>query len=92
MDAQFLLINGAGREVKWTNSGSYTNTKSLSDPTRVANHPFNTCYKKFVDKLRLFLTAENFPLRFIVMIGIICWLSQCAKFLQATVVSVLIFY
>lgn len=60
MDAQFLLINGAGREVKWTNSGSYTNTKSLSDPTRVANHPFNTCYKKFVDKLRIVFNCREF--------------------------------
>ncbi|MBW6514530.1 MAG: T9SS type A sorting domain-containing protein [Candidatus Syntrophosphaera sp.] len=51
-DAKFLLINGSGREVRWTNEGSYTNTKSLSDPTRNALHPLHTAYKKFADKIR----------------------------------------
>lgn len=61
-DARFLLINGAGREVKWTQVGTYTNSKTLSDPTRVAAHPFNTAYKKFADKVRLdFDTLEFSP-------------------------------
>jgi len=51
-DAKFLLINGAGREVKWTQSGTYTNSKSLSDPTRVAAHPFNYAYYRFADSIR----------------------------------------
>ncbi len=59
-DGQFLLLNGAGREVKWTNIGSYTNSKSLSDPTRTANHPFNICYKKFADFLRAEFNRREF--------------------------------
>jgi len=51
-DAQYLLISGAGREVKWTNVAPYTNTKSLSDPTRVAVHPFNMAYNKFANQIR----------------------------------------
>lgn len=51
-DAMFLLISGVGRELKWTNVGSYTNTKSLCDPTRVSAHPFNYAYKKFADVIR----------------------------------------
>ncbi len=51
-NAKFLLINGAGREVKWTNIPPYSNAKSLSDPTRTSNHPFQTTYKKFCDFIR----------------------------------------
>ncbi len=51
-DASYLLISGAGREVRWSNVGSYTNSKSISDPTRSYNHPFNTAYRKFADKIR----------------------------------------
>jgi hypothetical protein len=51
-NAKYLLINGAGREVRWTNDGTYTNAKSLSDPTRYALHPFQIAYKKFADKVR----------------------------------------
>jgi len=58
-DAQFLLLAGAGREVEWTNVAPYNNAKSLSDPTRVANHPYNIAYKKFADAVRLqFNTRE----------------------------------
>lgn len=59
-DGQFLLINGAGREVKWTNVGTYTNSKSISDPTRLTNHPFNICYKKFADKIRAEFNHREF--------------------------------
>lgn len=51
-DAEFLLIAGAGREVRWTNVAPYSNAKSLSDPTRVAEHPFNKAYARFADKIR----------------------------------------
>lgn len=51
-NASYLMIAGAGREVRWTNSGSYTNTKSISDPTRTEAHPYNVAYKKFADKIR----------------------------------------
>ncbi len=51
-DASFLLINGSGREVRWTNSGAYTNSKSISDPTRTEAHPFNVAYQKFADRIR----------------------------------------
>jgi hypothetical protein len=51
-NARYLMINGAGREVAWTGSGTYNNTKSLSDPTRDANHPFHKAYVKFADATR----------------------------------------
>jgi hypothetical protein len=51
-NANFLLISGAGREVKWTNIAPYNNSKSISDPTRYALHPYNVAYKKFADKIR----------------------------------------
>jgi hypothetical protein len=51
-NARFLCIAGAGREVRWTNSGIYDNSKSLSDPSRAATHPFNTAYQKFADQIR----------------------------------------
>lgn len=52
-DAKYLMINGACREVRWTNVPPYTNSKSLSDPTRNPGHPFNYAYKKFADKIRV---------------------------------------
>ena len=57
-NARFLLINGAGREVKWTNVGSYANNKSLSDPSRIATHPLQLAYIKMADKVR-----DDFDLR-----------------------------
>lgn len=51
-DAMFMLISGAGREVLWTNSGSYTNSKSLCDPSRREAHPFNVAYQRFADYIR----------------------------------------
>ena len=50
--SKFLLISGTGREVTWTEEGNYNNSKSTCDPSRVADHPFNTCYQKFCDKIR----------------------------------------
>lgn len=63
-NAKFLLITGAGREVKWTQVGSYTNAKSLSDPTRVAAHPYNTAYKKFADQIRAEFGVTEFSPQF----------------------------
>ena len=51
-NASFLMINGAGREVTWTNVEPYNNSKSLSDPTRNASHPFHLAYMKFADVIR----------------------------------------
>ncbi|MEA2104325.1 MAG: fibronectin type III domain-containing protein, partial [Candidatus Cloacimonadota bacterium] len=51
-NAKFLLISGVGREVKWTEVGSYSNSKSLSDPSRINAHPFNVAYKLFCDRIR----------------------------------------
>ncbi|MDY0336764.1 MAG: T9SS type A sorting domain-containing protein [Candidatus Cloacimonadaceae bacterium] len=59
-DAGYLMIAGAGREVKWSNSGTYTNSKSISDPTRAADHPFNVCYQKFADKIRAETSQREF--------------------------------
>lgn len=59
-DAMFLLINGAGREVKWTEQGSYNNAKTLSDPSRILDHVFNVCYQKFCDKIRLDFGRREF--------------------------------
>ena len=51
-NAAYLMINGAGREVRWSNIPPYTNSKSISDPTRSAAHPFNQVYRKFADAVR----------------------------------------
>lgn len=59
-NARYLMINGAGREVRWTNVGTYTNTKSLSDPTRVAAHPYNYAYTRFTDKIRAEFNLREF--------------------------------
>jgi hypothetical protein len=59
-DARFLLINGAGREVKWTNVGSYANNKSLSDPSRLATHPLHIAYVKMADRLRADFNMREF--------------------------------
>ncbi len=51
-DGRFLLMSGAGREVLWTNSPPYYNSKSLSDASRIATHPLNLGYKKACDEIR----------------------------------------
>ncbi len=52
LNAQYLMINGSGREVMWNEYGSYANNKSISDPTRNHDHPFNYFYEKACDKIR----------------------------------------
>lgn len=59
-DAMFLMINGAGREVRWTEQGSYTNSKSLSDPSRVEDHAFNRTYQKACDFMRNHFERREF--------------------------------
>ncbi len=44
-----LMIAGAGREVLWTEQGTYDNTKSLSDPSRVSSTVFHAAHRAFVD-------------------------------------------
>lgn len=51
-DAMFYISSGTGREVKWTHVGSYTNSKSLCDPSRIESHPFNVGYQYFCDYIR----------------------------------------
>ena len=50
-DAFALLIAGAGREVKWTESGNYSNNKSLSDPSRNSNTVFQVFHEVLCDSL-----------------------------------------
>ena len=59
-DAKYFMFAGAGREVKWTNSNPYYNSKSLSDPSRVANHPFNKAYIAACDEIRLSFGRTEF--------------------------------
>ncbi len=51
LDAFALMVAGAGREVKWTEEGSYSNNKSLSDPARNSNTVFHTYHKALCDTL-----------------------------------------
>ena len=51
-DAKYFMMAGAGREVKWTNVAPYWNSKSLSDPSRVVNHPFNRFYYAACNDIR----------------------------------------
>jgi len=51
IDAYAMTINGAGREVAWTNQGNYSNNKSLSDPSRNSNTPFHVFHTVLCDSL-----------------------------------------
>ncbi len=59
-DGMFLLINGAGREVTWTNQGYYYNSKSLSDPTRNQNTVYQKAYISFCNKIRTQFGVREF--------------------------------
>lgn len=59
-DAKYVLFSGAGREVRWTNVPPFTNAKSLSDPTRVAAHPYNKAYQAFADDIRASFGLREF--------------------------------
>lgn len=51
LDAFAFLLAGAGREVKWTEQGNYTNDKSRSDPSRNSNSVFHEFHKVLSDSL-----------------------------------------
>jgi hypothetical protein len=59
LNTRFLMINGAGREVMWTNQGPYTNSSSLSDPSRNPFHPFHQTYKVCCDDIRVLMGVQN---------------------------------
>lgn len=63
INSKFLLISGCGREVVWTNSGSYSNSKSLCDPSRKEEHVFNVSYQKFCDLIRDEFGRHEFSLQ-----------------------------
>jgi len=63
LNAQFMMIAGAGREVAWTNVPPYTNSKSISDPTRVNNHPWYPAYTRFANKIRTDSGKREFSLQ-----------------------------
>ncbi len=50
-DALAFLLAGAGREVRWTGSGNYSNNKSLSDPSRNGNSIFQVFHEVLCDSL-----------------------------------------
>ncbi len=56
LDARFLFVNGAGREVMWTGTGVYTNSQSISDPSRYSGHPLHKAYMKSCDEIRTLLS------------------------------------
>jgi len=52
-NARYWAISGVGREVLWNDDGQgYTNSKSLSDPTRAAAHTYNVVYQGMCDRIR----------------------------------------
>ncbi len=55
LDAFGFMINGAGREVAWNEVGSYSNNKSLSDPSRNEH----TVFQKFQESITEPLIGEN---------------------------------
>lgn len=59
LNARYFFINGSGREVMWTNEGTYTNTKTLSDPSRNPEHPMHLTYMKSCNEIRTMLNNSN---------------------------------
>lgn len=49
LDAGAMFISSAGRETVWTEEGDYNNGKSLSDPSRNAQHVLQQAHIAFVD-------------------------------------------
>jgi hypothetical protein len=62
LDARFLLINGAGREVAYTEP-YYSNNASLSDPSRNPVHPYNVAYQRCCDQIRGLTGKTEFSLQ-----------------------------
>jgi hypothetical protein len=63
LDARFLLINGAGREVAYTGNYYYSNNQSISDPSRYEAHPFNCAYRRCADQIRGLTDRMEFSLQ-----------------------------
>lgn len=61
VDAFGYMINGAGREVVWSESGNYSNSKSLSDPSRNPHTVFQKFQEAFTEPL-LDLDAPHHPM------------------------------
>jgi len=51
-DAKYVMLAGASREASWSNVGTYTNNKSLSDPSRYEGHPYNYFYRSACREIR----------------------------------------
>ncbi len=62
-NARYFIVSGAGREVMWTNIGNYTNTKSLSDPSRNLNHTFNVAYQRICNEIRNTFNIREFSVQ-----------------------------
>ncbi len=63
LNARYLFINGAGREVRQSNSGMYTNDRSYSDPSRHSEHAYNIAYKEACDEIRTTFGISEFTLQ-----------------------------
>ncbi|MBN2829300.1 MAG: hypothetical protein JXR56_03145 [Candidatus Cloacimonetes bacterium] len=64
LDARYLLINGAGREVLMYNHGApYPNRRSLSDPSRNELHPYNSAYQIACNEIRDTFQTSEFALQ-----------------------------
>lgn len=62
LDARFLLINAAGREVAYFPPYN-SNNQSISDPSRMDAHPFNVFYQRCADQLRAITGKTEFSLQ-----------------------------
>ncbi len=62
LDARFLLIAGAGREVAYIPPYN-SNNQSISDPSRFAEHPFNECYQRACEQIRGLTNKTEFSLQ-----------------------------
>ena len=58
LDAGMMFVAGAGREVVWSDTGSFTNSKSRSDPTRNSRHPFEIAHEAAVDAIESELVIQ----------------------------------
>ncbi len=51
-NGRYLFIAGAGREASYPYGYMPNNNYSISDPSRVENHPFNKAYESAADEIR----------------------------------------
>ena len=79
LNARYFFINGAGREVMWADSGVYTNSLAISDPSRFPGHPLHLTYMKSCEEI---LSNVNFPCRLILTIQTCISVTQIVRFLQ----------